>query len=219
MPSAGILAQNLLEKRLGKAGYHQSKFTPGYWTHEWRPISFTLVVDDFGVKYVGKEHAEHLLTTINNDYTCKADWDSRRYLGLTLDWDYERREVHLSMPGYVHEALQRFNHTMPTKPQHQPHKHVVPTYGKTIQYAQVDDSPSIDKDSKTFIQQVSGTFLYYARAVDPTMLVTLSALASAQANPTEETMEKCKTFLNYAATHPDAIVTYRASNMIPLNPQ
>ena len=214
MPSAGILAQNLLEKRLGKAGYHQSKFTPGYWTHEWRPISFTLVVDDFGVKYVGKEHAEHLLTTINNDYTCKADWDGRRYLGLTLDWDYERREVHLSMPGYVHEALQRFNHTMPKKPQHQPHKHVVPTYGQTIQYAQVDDSPSIDKASKTFIQQVSGTFLYYARAVDPTMLVTLSALASAQANPTEETMEKCKTFLNYAATHPDAIVTYRASNMI-----
>ena len=58
IPQAGILAQRLLEKRLGKAGYHQSEFTPGFWTHEWRPICFTLVVDDFGVRYVGEEPRE-----------------------------------------------------------------------------------------------------------------------------------------------------------------
>ena len=54
LPQAGIIAQELLEERLLKAGYSQSKITPGYWKHEWRPISFTLVVDDFGVKYIGK---------------------------------------------------------------------------------------------------------------------------------------------------------------------
>ncbi len=47
LPQAGIIAQELLEERLQKAGYTQSKLTPGYWKHEWRPISFTLVVDDF----------------------------------------------------------------------------------------------------------------------------------------------------------------------------
>ena len=61
LPQAGLLAQELLEQRLQKQGYTQSKVTPGFWTHAWRPISFTLVVDDFGVKYVRKEHANHLV--------------------------------------------------------------------------------------------------------------------------------------------------------------
>ena len=105
MPEAGILAQKLLEERLEKKGYTQSEYTPGFWTHEWRPISFALTVDDFAVKYVGKEHAQHLLSALEEDYECKADWKGTRYIGLTLDWDYENREVHISMPGYVAEAL------------------------------------------------------------------------------------------------------------------
>ena len=68
LPQAGIIAQQLLEKRLNKAGYRQSKITPGFWTHDWRPISFTLVVDDFGVKYFGKEHAEHLINVLTQHY-------------------------------------------------------------------------------------------------------------------------------------------------------
>jgi hypothetical protein len=59
-----------------------------------------------------------------------------------------------------------------------------------------------------------GTFLYYGRAVDPTMLTGLSAIASTQAKPTEETMIKMHDFLDYAATHQDAIITYQASNMV-----
>jgi hypothetical protein len=54
LPQAGMLAQDQLSKRLNKAGYHQSEMTPGYWKHQWQPISFALVVDDFGVKYVGE---------------------------------------------------------------------------------------------------------------------------------------------------------------------
>ena len=73
LPQAGILAQKLLEKRLNEHGYFQSKTTPGLWTHKWRPICFTLVVDDFGVKYVGREHAEHLLKVIKDNYVCTAE--------------------------------------------------------------------------------------------------------------------------------------------------
>ena len=54
LPQAGFLAQELLEQRLQKQGYTQIKVTPGFCTHAWRPIRFILVVDDFGVKYVGK---------------------------------------------------------------------------------------------------------------------------------------------------------------------
>ena len=60
LPHAGIITQKLLEERLNKAGYHQSDKTPRFWKHEWRPISFSLIVDDFGVKYKGDEHVKHL---------------------------------------------------------------------------------------------------------------------------------------------------------------
>ena len=67
--------------------------------------------------YLGEEHAKHLLSIIQQNYKCKAEWDGSRYLGLTLDWDYQKREVHVSMPGHVHEALQRFQWRAPSKPQ------------------------------------------------------------------------------------------------------
>jgi len=59
LPQAGLLAKELLEQRLNKHGYFQSKLVPGLWKHTTRPILFTLVVDDFGVKCVGKEHVQH----------------------------------------------------------------------------------------------------------------------------------------------------------------
>jgi hypothetical protein len=61
IPQAGIIAQELLAKRLKECSYTQSNTTLGLWTHEWRPITFSLVVDNFGVKYIGGEHAQHLL--------------------------------------------------------------------------------------------------------------------------------------------------------------
>jgi hypothetical protein len=54
----------------------------------------------------------------------------------------------------------------------------------------MDDSPPLDKVGQKFIQAVTGTLLYYARAVDPTILVALSAIASQQAKPMQITMER-----------------------------
>ena len=51
LPQAGLLAQQLLEKRLNAHGYTQDPMIPGYWTHSQRPIQFILTVDDFGIKY------------------------------------------------------------------------------------------------------------------------------------------------------------------------
>ena len=67
LPQAGLLANKLLEKRINKRGYQQSKLVPGFWTQDWRPVQFTLVVDNFGVKYVGEEHALHLKHTIEEN--------------------------------------------------------------------------------------------------------------------------------------------------------
>jgi hypothetical protein len=115
MPQAGILAQDLLEKQLNKHGYSQSKTVQGLWTHKTRPILFTLIVDDFGVKYVGKEHAMHLLSILKQHYEISEDWTGSKYFGITFEWDYRNCRVHLSMPGYISKALQQFGHEQPRK--------------------------------------------------------------------------------------------------------
>ena len=58
----------------------------------------SLVVDAFGVKYVGKAHAEHLVTTLRKYHTLNTDWVVTLYCGIKLKWDYTRRTVDLSMP-------------------------------------------------------------------------------------------------------------------------
>ena len=68
LPQAGLLAQELLEQRLNKHDYFQSMRTPGLWTHKWRPVQFTLVVDDFGIKYVGKDNLQHLTSILREHY-------------------------------------------------------------------------------------------------------------------------------------------------------
>jgi hypothetical protein len=58
LKQAGLLANQLLQTRLAPFRCYPARHTPGLWLHKTRPISFTLVVGDFAVKYVGKQHAE-----------------------------------------------------------------------------------------------------------------------------------------------------------------
>ncbi len=113
--------------------------------HDTHPISFSLVVNDFGVKYVGKENVQHLLETVRNFYKCSCDWAGERYCGLTLKWDYPGQKVHLSMPGYIPKALHCFKHPISTKPQDQPYPHIKPNYGAKMQHTAAEDTspPSI----------------------------------------------------------------------------
>ena len=78
----------------------------------YQAYQFTLIVDDFGVKYVGKENADHLINVLKEHYEVAEDWDGTKYCGINLDWDYIKRKVHLSMPGYCDEVLIRFRHEL-----------------------------------------------------------------------------------------------------------
>jgi hypothetical protein len=60
LKQAGILANKLLQKRLKPFGYHPARHTPGLWLHTTKPNAFSLVVDDFAVKYVTEADAHHL---------------------------------------------------------------------------------------------------------------------------------------------------------------
>ena len=145
---AGLIAKQLLEKRLNKNGYKHSEITPGFWTHDWRPICFSLCVDDFSIKYVGTQHVEHLMTVIREHYKISSNSKGKRYLGLNLDWDYNKRKVYLSMLGYVAESLTILRHNHPCKPQDQPYPHIKPKYGAKAQYAEAtDESPPLSKEN------------------------------------------------------------------------
>jgi len=119
------------------------------------------------------------------------------------------------MSDYIPDVLARFKHKQPHHFQGSPHPHAVPTYGAKVQYARAESTePILDDAKKKYIQQVLGTFLYYARAVDPPMLVALRAIAADQATPTQTTMDKIDQFLDYAASQDKAVLAYHASAMV-----
>ena len=106
------------------------------------------------------------------------------------------------MPGYVHKALHRFQHVAPKRQQHSPSAWSAPVYGASQQFAAPEDSsdPLNDTEIK-HIQAVTGTLLYYARAVNKTMLLALNSIASAKT--TQKMAQAITHLLKYAATHPN----------------
>ena len=112
-------------------------------------------------------------------YTISEDWEAKLYIGISLKWDYIKRKVDLSMPGYVTAALQRFRNQLKNTRQSSLHHHVPPTYGASVQFTEPeDDTPLLPEDRLRFIQQVVGVFLYYSIAIENTVLVALRDIGS-----------------------------------------
>ena len=215
LPQAGKLAHDQLKAHLTKFGYYPCSLTAGLWKHTSRPISFTLVVDDFGVKYVGRQHLDHLISALKTAYEITVDLTGSFMLGMTLDWNYTKGHVDISMPTYIEKALRKFTHAKPKRHQYQPHPWIPPLYGAKVQYAtSIPDMPILSSKDTQRIQEIVGTLLYYARAVDPTILPALNDIGSQQAHPTTITMQLLCQLLDYVASNPNAIIRYTASNMI-----
>jgi hypothetical protein len=216
LPQAGRLANDRLIKLLAPHGYAPVPITTGLWKHTTKPISFTLIVDGFGIKYTAREDAQHLLDTlVHLFYTVSTDWDAKQYCGLTLDFDYIAHTCDVSIPGYIERALQRFEHPPPSRSQHMPHAWVKPQYNAKTQHApQEDTTAAPDATATKRVQEVLGTLLFYARTVDSTLLVVIGTLASQQSKGTKATMQALVHLLNYCATHPNAVVRFHASDMM-----
>jgi hypothetical protein len=135
LKQAGLLANQLLQKRLSCFGYFPVRHTPGMWLHKTSTIVFSLIVDDFAVKYAAKEHAHHLRDAILRSYELTTDWEGNVYSGMTLKWDYKSRTCDISIPDYVANILRKFQHDTPKHPQHTPSRYVMPVYGAKTQYA------------------------------------------------------------------------------------
>ncbi len=142
LPQAGIIAQELLAKLLAKHGYHKLKTIPGFWTHKTRPTTFTLVVDDFAIKIMSEDYANHLINILKKDHTITVDREVTKYIGLTIEWDYDNGKVqHIHMPGYLDRAMTRFKHKISTKVQNSPHRHIKVKYGAKKQYIDKEVEP------------------------------------------------------------------------------
>ena len=109
------------------------------------------------------------------------------------------------MPNYVHKQLDRYQHKKPKSAQYAPHRWFLPSYGKTPDTVIQDSSTPLNKKDTKLVQSISGAFLYYGRAVDPTILPALTDISSAQSSPTQHTMKACKMLIDYLWTYPNAI--------------
>jgi hypothetical protein len=196
LPQASILANKFLEKHLLPHGYFECPNTPGLWKHAIRPISFTLVVDNFGVKYVGKERVNHLIKCIKTKYELTKDWAGDLYCGVKLNWDHTACTLDISMPGYITNMLYKNKHCVPPKPQHCPYYPAPKQYGKQVQAPlPVDISPKLLPDDIKQIQHIVGSLLYYAWAVDIAVLMALSSIAIEQTKGTTHTIDKANSSL------------------------
>ena len=73
LKESGKIAHDDIVAHLHKYRYMKEKRTEGLFTHQTRDISFTLVVDDFGIKYTNKADVEHLIQSLEEKYTMKTD--------------------------------------------------------------------------------------------------------------------------------------------------
>jgi hypothetical protein len=118
------------------------------------------------------------------------------------------------MPGYIANVLNKFQHDAPRTPQHTPSKYITPVYGAKMQFSTQDNSPPLTAKQCTEIQKITGSVLYYSRAVDPTVHMALNDIATEQTAATEKTKTAAGHLLDYLATHPDAKIRFQASDMI-----
>jgi hypothetical protein len=157
-----------------------------------------------------------LAATIKQHYTFSKDWDSQLYCSIKIKWDYPNCTVDLSMPGYIAATLHKYQHPTTKCSQHAPHQWNQLICGAKQQMTEpADKTAPSTLDGIKCIQQITVTHLYYARVVDPTMLVALDFIATEQSNGKEAKAEAIvQQLLDYCATHPESTIHYRASGMI-----
>ncbi len=126
---------------------------------------FNLCVDDFGVKYIGDKNLKHIFQALCTErYEIVKDWAGDLFCGIKLYWNYAARWVDIAMPVYAIKNLMQYNHPPPLKPKHCPYTPNPIVYGKDNQDPTPGDtsSPLLNDAGKRRIQQIVGSFLYYA---------------------------------------------------------
>ena len=119
------------------------------------------------------------------------------------------------MTGYITAALHRFQNATPPRPEHAPYKWMRTNY---VSNKRLTPPPELNKTfipaSINNIQEIIGVKLYYGRAVDATIILSVSTIKSHQSQATNKTAKDFTKFLNYLATHPNSKIHHSASDMV-----
>ena len=94
LPQSVRTANDLLKQLVG---WFECMHISGLWCHNTIPVTFILVVDDFGIKYVGDKHDQHLINALQQHYTLEVYWEEKQYCGITLHCNYNNRTLNVSM--------------------------------------------------------------------------------------------------------------------------
>ena len=203
LAQAGILARQRLFELLNKNGYKAlSEDHPCLFKHEVNDIVFCLVVDDFGVKYKKKEHVQHLIDTLEQLYAIKVNWAGNACVGFNIEHDKVEQTLTLSIPRYIEDAVKRFGVDTQKVVEN-------PSDNKEEE----EDGQLADDLQKKRIQQIVGVLSYYARAIDPSLLVKVNKISSRMAGATVKTLQDAERALIYANNFKDARCVFRKSSM------
>ena len=174
-------------------------------------------MDDFGVKHFSGYDVNHLLNSLKQHHTISTDWEGRNYFILKIDWNYIKEYVDVPMTDYARKALDRLQHIKPKRPQYDLHCWSVPANGKRLQMAaDLDNSNLIVRWTTKIIHSMVSTMLFYTWSLDPMMLREIKKNLRVQSRPRQDIEEKEIMLLDYAATYPNAIIRYKARDMVLL---
>jgi hypothetical protein len=214
LKEAGKLSNLRLVSLLQAFDFFQTN-TPGLFRHSTRPITFVLVVDDFGVKYHHPSDFAYLVSCLSTLYHVKAHPIASSFLGFSLSHNRSSRTFTVSYPGYVSTLLTRLRPSGITHTS-SPSIYIPPSYGSAAPQCPttLDNSPPATPCQAKELQIAIGYLLYYGRAVDARVLPATCALASEQASPTAATIVRLDRLLGYTAAHPNGRKIFRASDMV-----
>jgi len=136
----------------------------------------TLVVDDFRIKYKG-DKIQHFINALKDRYAITIDKSGSLFCGVILDWDYDKREIRCSMPGYISKLLQKLKYQYLTKPYYSPYLAPTIIYGAKIQKSIDDYSPKLDTSGNTVVRQIVGAALHISRFIDMALLVACNQIS------------------------------------------
>ena len=107
---------------------------------------------------------------------------------MTLNWNYTKRWMEKSRPGYIDKGWTLFyGANVVPKRVEAPHVWTAPQYG-SIQpqlITPIDSSPPLYVPDKTRLQEINGSLLYFSRCINSTILATFGSIGTNISDGTE----------------------------------
>jgi hypothetical protein len=164
---------------------------------------------------VGLEHFTYLLDILKKFHGIQYNMAGNKFSGMNIEWNYAARRCHISVPSYISSLLLKYKHPHPAKPWLSQYKCLSIAYGSKLHITLDPDTLELlDANRKRRIQEIVGSLLYYAWAVDNKLLVALSTITAHQAKATVATEQAVNLLLDYVATYPNDGIVYHVSNTI-----